>query len=126
LTTTKMHELIDPKDPVCLYCNGPCDIALDDRFLSSSTTIYDTEILTCQDCNEKFSIASFQNEKGETTYMAFSFTCKKYQVVFLYADESFDLYTRRGKHIVTLPPFQVNFSDKKKLFEKLKTYVIFS
>lgn len=121
-----MHELIDREDPHCLYCNGKCDIALEGKLLPASSTTYDTETLTCQECNERFCIDNIQNEKGETTYIAFSFTCKKYNVVFLYTDKAFDLYTRKGKHITTLPVFEVDFSDKNKLYDKLKIYVLFS
>jgi hypothetical protein len=121
-----MHELIDREDPHCLYCNGQCNIALQGKLIPHSSLTYDIEILTCQECKERFCIDTIQNEKGETTYMSFSFTCKKYNIIFLYADETFDLYTRKGKHITALPIFEVDFSDKKKLYNKLKIYTLFS
>lgn len=121
-----MHELIDREDPHCLYCNGKCDIALEGKLIPASSTTYDTETLTCQECGERFCIDFIQNSSGETSYMAFTFTCKKYNVVYLYAEACFDIYTRKDKHITTLPVFEVDFSDKKKLFDKLRTYIIFS
>lgn len=121
-----MHELIDQEDPRCLYCNGKCDIAFEGKTIAHSAQMYDIDTLTCQECGERFCIDSLQNSAGETTYVAFTFTCKKYDVVFLYSDAAFDIFTRKGKHITTLPAFEVDFSDKKKLFQKLKTYVIFS
>lgn len=123
------HNLIDRDYPVCLYCGEQCNIALEGNQvpLASSTATYDIETLTCQSCGEHFSIDQIQDVQGETTYVGFSFTCHQYEIVFLYKDEVFTLYTTSGgKFVANLPIFEVDFSDKNKLHDKLRTYIVFS
>jgi hypothetical protein len=138
-----MHELIDREYPVCLYCGSQCDTKFSGELLPRSNYQYNVDILTCQACGEVFEIHAKQSAEGETQYLAFSFTCKDYYVYCGYNDKSLyigknpeSLFDEAGNFpdfiiglsvaAVILPKFQVNFSNKNKLFEKLKTYIIFS
>ena len=122
-----LHELIDKDEPKCLYCNSS-DVKLDIRseWLPGTNLKADKEIIECRSCREEFHIHSLQGGDGKTEYTGFTFTCKKYKVFFNYIESYFDISTYAGKYIIAIPSFPVDFSDKKKLFEKLKTYVIFS
>jgi hypothetical protein len=132
-----MHELIDQNEPKCLYCNADFDTnAMSIKSSSGSSmahlipvksflTRYDIETLYCVDCKEKFQIHSNQNDEGETTYTGFTFTCNTFEVFFNYIESYFGI-SKNGKHIIAIPSFQADFSDKKKLLEKLKTYIVFS
>lgn len=133
----QLHELIDKDEPRCLYCNSNFD--LNAMSISSSSgsslrhlnpaaimTRYDTETLYCIDCKETFKIHSHQNDDGETTYTGFTFTCKGYNVFFSYIESYFDISELKGNHITAIPSFDPDFSDKDKLYEKLKTYLVFS
>jgi hypothetical protein len=134
----KLHELIDKDVPCCLYCNVEFDTnAISIKSSSGSSlshlktgkhlmTRYDTETLYCVDCMETFEIHSHQSDEGETTYTGFTFSCKNYSVFNNYIEDYFDISDRKGKHLFAIPSFTVNFSDKNKLYEKLKTYTIFS
>ncbi len=129
-----LHELIDPNEPKCLYCNQ--------EFLDSATSLrsgrysghgvytpmtrYDAETFYCVDCKETFEIHSLQGSDGYTTYTGFSFTCKGYNIFNNYIEKYFDISDKKGKHITAIPEFPANFSSRKKLHEKLKTYILFS
>jgi hypothetical protein len=128
-----LHELIDPDEPKCLYCNQVIlDSAMGLRSNNYSSTGYnpkirsDAETLYCVDCKETFEIYSIQKEDGYTTYTGFSFTCKGYNIYNNYVEKYFDISDKNGKHITAIPEFSANFSSRKKLHEKLKTYILFS
>lgn len=133
-----MHELIDKDIPRCLYCNAEFDTNAMSIKSSSGSSMshlmpgkhfmmrYDTETLYCVDCRETFEIHSHQSDEGETTYSGFTFSCKGYSIFYNYIESYFDISDNKGKHIVAIPSFSVDFSDKEKLHEKLKTYITFS
>jgi hypothetical protein len=129
------HNLIDREDPICLYCKGRCNIALGGDVLSSRTI--DIETLTCQECGEVFTISSTQSLDGETTYTEFSFSCKKMNVHHEYASEKFSIFDHSkpvmdengiAKDIagIQIPAFEADFSDKDRLHDKLRIYILFS
>jgi len=130
---TMMHELIDREDPRCLYCKSDCDIQLGYGFLAA-TPSYNVDILTCRKCNERFEI-HWLGDIDPTQITAFVFTCKKWVVFFKY-DAGFSiggkelLWGNKSPHPTSelkyILPFEVDFSDKKKLQKKLKTYLTFS
>lgn len=120
------HELIDRDEPKCLYCNSDFDLNLKSEWIPNTALKADKEILTCRKCKEVFEIHSLQGGDGNTEYVGFTFSCKKFRVFFNYIESYFDISDENGKHIIAIPSFQVNFSDKNKLYEKLKTYLVFS
>jgi transcription elongation factor Elf1 len=125
----KLHELIDKDTPKCLYCNVAfTDDSLDlkSEWLPNTSLKADKEMLTCNNCREEFEILSLQGSDGVTEYTGFTFTCKKYRVFFNYIEDYFDISDQRGKHIIAIPSFTVDFSNKQKLYQKLKTYLVFS
>jgi hypothetical protein len=123
----KMHELIDRFDPVCLYCGTRCITTLEGTRLQTGE-IEDHDILQCQKCREIFRVESIQNPEGETRYTGFQFTCNKLRIIYKYDEEKFRIsdLNDRNKEPIVIPTFEVDFSDKKKLHEKLKTYILFS
>lgn len=120
-----MHELIDPDEPKCLYCKSDLDTGLSSEYLMSTGIRSDVETLTCKKCRETFQIYSTQGLDGTTVIAGFAFSCKKLRVFLSYLKSDFYI-SKRGNDITTIPSFTVDFSDKKKLHEKLKTYIIFS
>jgi hypothetical protein len=88
--------------------------------------IIEHESLHCTSCKETFVINWIQSPEGETNYVGFDFTCVNRIISIKYAEDHFELKNWGGKCMVVVPPFEVDFSDKKKLQEKLQTYVIFS
>lgn len=124
----KLHELIDKDEPQCLYCNSATDLSLSlkSEWLPNTSLKVDVEVIACQKCNEEFKIHSLQGGDGNTEYNGFTFTCKSYRVFFNYIEDYFDISDKKGKYIVAIPSFTVDFSDKDKLFDKLKTYLVFS
>lgn len=136
MTTT--HELISPDDPRCLYCNSDVDVELKGESIARSANRFDVEVLTCRKCKEKFEIHSINTVGGETVYNTFVFTCKDLCVQHVYAGktfwigglkllyESLDNTMGTEEPMVKIPAFEVEFSDKKALHKKLKTYLTFS
>ena len=120
------HVLIDRDESKCLYCNSEIFYELKSVWLPNTSMKADKEILTCQKCKETFAIHSLQGGDGITKYIGFTFSCKNYRVFFNYVESYFDINDKSGAHIVAIPSFTVDFSDKNKLYDKLKTYLIFS
>ena len=129
----QLHELIDREDPRCLYCKSECDIKLDGTGISNSNTlVYNVEILTCRKCEEKFEIYWWD----DCDVSSFSFSCKDLAVLSTYDGKLAGLHVAHKKYMwpdylrqadsVDIPPFNIDFSDKKKLHKKLKTYLLFS
>lgn len=131
-----LHELIDRNVPCCLYCNAEFDTnAMSIRSTSGyaahklgqlNIAKSDAETLYCVDCKETFEIYSHQENDGETYYTGFNFTCKGLSIECKYAESVFDITNLKGEHKTGIPAFVPDFSDKDKLYEKLKTYLIFS
>lgn len=133
MTTTKMHELIDREYPTCLYCGNQCEIEYSSEKAPLGCTM-DIETLTCVRCKEIFEIHSIQSHEGVTEYYAFAFTCQELCVYYRYHNEVFRVGdhgllsgSNKGKESYTqLPVFDIDFSNNCKLYNKLKTYLIFS
>lgn len=125
---TNLHELVDREDPKCLYCGKQCEVSLEGTRLSGSNLIEDHDILLCRslNCRERFRIDSIQHPDGETEFVGFHFTCKGYLINYKYDEKEFEIADRSRKRICVCPPFEVDFSDKNKLYEKIKTYIVFS
>lgn len=121
-----MHELIDRDTPKCLYCNSDVDAELQSEWIPQSSLKVDKEKLTCRKCKESFVIHSIQDHYGYTDYIGFTFSCKDYHVFFNYVESYFDISDQKGKYIIAIPFFSVDFSNLEKLHEKLKTYITFS
>ena len=131
----QLHELIDREDPRCLYCKSECDIQLTGNYiLPGSSSQYNVDMLTCRKCKERFDIHWIDEA---TNVVSFAFSCKKMAVFHAYGHgfiigikkELLWSYEDRADTKDTdkyLPPFDIDFSDKKKLHNKLKTYLLFS
>jgi len=132
-----MHKLMDQEDPKCLYCNGQCSVSLE-GYKAPMGCSDDREILTCTLCKEVFTIFSIQSIEGETIYYGFSFSCQDITVFYEYKNKNFGLFSQKTKSIVDehgdmedispteVPIFEIDFSNKNKLHNKLKTYLLFS
>lgn len=131
-----MHELIDQEDPRCLYCQSEVDIHLDGLPVKGNAGIsFNVETLTCRSCGETFEIYSEDYPSGKTVYTSFLFSCKDICVLHDYDKKEFTigninlLWKNLNKDTsfdVNITVFNIDFSDKKKLYKKLKTYVTFS
>lgn len=133
-----MHELIDREDPRCLYCNSRCDIEMDGGFVAGMISLtQEVQVLTCFKCKEVFEVHWVDDSQtGIVTYLDFVFSCDDIVVINRYGEETFYivdkkyLYRRSRPNGLAvshpIPQFTVDFSDKKKLYEKLKTYRVFS
>lgn len=135
----QLHELINKEEPKCLYCKTLCDFKMDGRASTpANPDAYYVEILTCTNkkCKEVFEIHGWE-DTGEIT--DFVFSCKNIVIINKYpqlsgiavgfniGDKS-NLWPKMfgGRVTINVPLFQVDFSDKKKLYKKLKTYLVFS
>lgn len=125
-STEHYHELINQNEPRCLYCFSEIDYSMSSQWLPGSNLRSDTETLTCRKCKESFWIHSLQGDDAETVINGFTFSCKDFWVFFNYIEDYFDVKDKHRKFLFAIPSFEVDFSDKDKLYEKLKTYLLFS
>jgi hypothetical protein len=118
----------------CLYCGG--------RFDTFSESIgfpsYIVDIFTCTSCKEVFEIHSLDEVYN---VLGFLFTCKDICVFEFKVDNRAgfilggqELRHKNGinplfgptDHSVIVNCFDIDFSDKEKLYKKLRTYLVFS
>lgn len=129
-----LHELVDREEPKCLYCNGKCDHSQNGDFVMTASITYEVETLKCRRCHETFEI-HWVDDAGQVTITSFVFTCGSIVVYNQYGN-GFAVGGREylypaSKRVMStdmkfIPEFPVDFSDKNKLYEKLKTYSVFS
>ncbi len=127
-----MHELIDREEPKCLFCQSETNVDVSSNWDNRYGRM-DTETLTCRSCKEIFVIHSNQDTSGETRCTGFAFSCKGVLIYYDYDSNKFWIgnHQKNYKSLFVseptiIPYFSVDFSDKNKLHEKLKTYLIFS
>ena len=117
----ELHNLIDIDNPICLYCKSYCDIfqnATEYPPLVSNT-------YTCQKCKEKFII--YFVDGSEIKFTGFQFTCNEYDVWLSYKEKKFAIKKKdTPADRMWVPYFDFNFSEKDKLYQKLKVYVLFA
>jgi hypothetical protein len=95
---------------------------------------FEVQILKCQSCREIFEIHWTEDNENVVKFTGFVFSCKSIVVQSIYASgfgignkellqpEQYEPQFAKSY----IPEFVVNFSDKKKLHKKLKTYLVFS
>ena len=109
-------KTINYSDPKCLYCAADCSTN-HGKLAMAIYTAYD-----CTSCGEYFS-----------TYLVgdafeLQFTCKEYCIIYLHGELIFNVDNTMidADELTEIPIFDIDFSDKEKLYNKLKTYLIFT
>ena len=134
----KPHKLIDREKPECLFCKSDVNLHIS----SVGYPAYTVDSLTCRNkkCKTIFEIHAYEDSDYEDNVVAFTFTCKDLCIRNNYATGAAVgtvligahdlLYSKRG---ISAPYIELgidslsfDFSNKKKLYKKLKTYVVFS
>ena len=98
---------------VCLYCNG----MLKQETISRGLPQY--IVLFCELCSERISFENFLNIN------AVVISCKDIKIAFDNQQE-YQIYYDASTSTVVVPMFDLYFSDKDKLYNKLKNYILFS
>src|SRR5271167_2369062 len=127
-TEVNLENISDILSYHCPYCHGDfmMDASGEHAYGAAATRLVDT--YTCIECSEVFEIHQEDQEN-----VSFLFSCNGVYVryindQFLVATNDKLQYRKLGMsapHVV-IPPFPVDFSNKEKLHQKLKTYVLFS
>lgn len=123
----KLHTLIDSNNPKCLYCNGNFTIEKGENFIYNYIDIY-----KCTSCKETFYLCS---DNGFDV-ICFEFTCNglfcshdyNYQPYMIGITILNNAICWNGVTIklTYIPIFEISFSDKDSLSNKLNTYLTFS
>lgn len=103
--------------PECLYCKSICEITSGGEAMMSMTS-YD-----CKSCGDYFSNISAANIRE------LQFTCKEFCIFYEIGSAIFQIYNTDSStddKRVSIPRFDIDFSDREKLYEKLKTYLVFA
>lgn len=117
------HTVINEDNPYCFYCKSECYI----KVSSTYSSIDNFTSFNCKFCNERFVIYNLHNY--DELVSSFEFTCKDFSVHIYYITENFSLRKLNYKEkiwINDLHNVKFDFSDKEKLYNKLKTYLMFS
>jgi hypothetical protein len=101
--------------PLCLFCQNYLEI----NNTSSNNLSFDRFI--CTNCNEIFCFGYYND-----TLTNMSFTCLNIEVTIYSSKPHYTISSARIVDNIHIPAFNIDFSDKNKLFEKLHTYIIFS
>ena len=128
------HHLIDEEDPHCLYCKNKCNIIwvesnYDVSHYPAPSPWININKYYCVSCDEVFRVHTI----GESA-ISFDFTCKDIWVRIYYDTENFSFEKRSDAlspnsncHWVNgLDNVEFDFSNKDKLYNKIKTYLVFS
>ena len=131
----KLHKLIDKYEPECLYCGQEMKLTLQE--IGGSPPFENVEKLLCLKCNSIFEIHCEETDE-HTKYVGFLFSCRDIYVLNQYKSDTHenqflignhqlraDMKGPRAKHVV-IPAFTPDFSDREKLYEKLKLFILFS
>ena len=121
------HNLIDPENPKCLYCHNLITTIVRDSQSIIGTGLYqDNETFICLYCKEHFIIITYLDSNNETEYIAFGFTTENYAIYHWYELKEFEIMDRKKeKFITSLSLFDVDFSDKEKISNKIDIYLTF-
>lgn len=98
----------------CLYCSSDLEI----QYKNWQDSVGDT-ILKCNSCGEEIRFYNFLSVKVVLVSCKDLFIICDFSDVYQVANASLTSKT------VEIPIFDVNFSDKEKLYSKLKTYLTF-
>lgn len=112
----QLHEQFNLEDPICLYCNSRCDVKGD-----GSPTLFLSNKYTCINCHEVFETAAHGDEIN-----AFLFTCNDLLVTHVYTLKNFGIHKLGSDDAIWTSEFKIDFSDKEKLYNKLKVYLTFA
>ena len=105
--------LINPNMPRCVYCRNMCQE-------SGINNIY-TIRYSCMSCLEYIRLYF----DGQTnTPVLLHLSCENMLIEFTNMSKSIKFKT--DQDWITIPQFEIDFSDKEKLYNKLKTYMVFA
>lgn len=125
-------KLVNIENRQCPYCLADCEIVSDGGPIAPPLISFNVDILTCLSCQEKFEIHWWGED--EPKIVNFVFSCKDI-CVFYNLENNYCLIgnedllwkshkSMHGKQRITI--FIPDFSNKEKLHNKLKVYLIFS
>ena len=109
---TDFDKIINQDNTFCLYCKGNC------KYTESSidqSNFQSVELYYCEHCNERFVYYKFTISN---TILYFTFSCRLIEVT-VYSEHIFI-------NNIKCPLVDFDFSNKDKLYSKLKTYMLFS
>lgn len=130
-----MNQFLDQLDrehPACLFCQSTC--CINSRTMANQADLFTTETYSCAECKETFYVYSqdafgalFDHSKKMPICYDVRFSCN--ELSFWYSDDPDHFLLGNNKksvHWMKIPPFMVDFSDKDRLYRKLKIYLLFS
>ncbi|HEY5268443.1 MAG TPA: hypothetical protein VII94_04930 [Candidatus Saccharimonadales bacterium] len=115
-------QTIDQDKPVCLYCKGKCMV--DSQAIADGKNYYYR--YTCPHCSDFYTLYTILDDKWPNPVCYnFDFTCGDF-IICLAGSESFAIRMRAPKETkpIIVPLFELNFSNKKSLIDKIKTYAV--
>ena len=126
-----LHQILNEDDTRCLFCNEYCNVKLDST-TNNGFSSYNISTYDCASCFETFEV-HWLGYSDPTEVLSFVFTCNGITVFIKYDSGMFigkqELLFNKQVNVfdyTVIPFFDINFSLKDELFEKLSTYMVFS
>lgn len=117
-TLIDLRLLIGHDKPNCLYCGAECEVGGG----GEAAMVFDS--FDCKACGDYFHISQILG----TENFWFQFTCKEFCISYDLQRETFSIDNTNSlnEEQMEIPLFEFDFSDREKLYSKLKTYLIFA
>lgn len=114
------------RSKACPYCQGDFKLSCEGEHISQGNQVF-TDSYSCTECAETFVINRVNEE-----LTSFQFTCNKLWISICIEQNKLQMSVLQNETdggpipYIEMPAFIPDFSDKDKLFNKLRTYLIFS
>lgn len=126
-----LRDLLNEDQLNCLYCNYRCEVKASSYATSAGNYHDHVAMFNCNNCHEEFSIivttSSYTNildgSKTEHLLLQQFFSCKT--IIVSIKNDKFFISNKISKEI-EIPPFKIDFKNKEELYNKLRTYLLFS
>jgi hypothetical protein len=122
MNLSQTKTIINSDHPACLYCNKEISAIETSNKWAGSFQKREMK-LYCDSCDEFFTLSGLEDEDAD--YL--KFTCKSI-TVHVHFNTNYILLDKNNdfENATQIVKFEMNFSDKEKLYNKLSTYIIFS
>lgn len=125
-------KLFDEEHPACIYCKTSCGI--NSRTIANDGKAWTTNTYSCLECKETTTIyivddlfTLFDSTKKLSVCYDFRMSCN--ELILWYGNDVEHFWVSNRDVSVgwtKIPPFVMSFSDKDKLYRKLKICLLFS
>lgn len=121
---------MEDTDVKCIYCKSRCNITNGSVGSLYPTSVFSDYFCTNEKCSEVFHFSYYETEPIEIIFFTFSCNGIFVQLIDKYCVIGNNLliweYSPNDFEQHKIPLFNIDFSEKEKLYNKLKSYLVFA